>query len=98
MIGVPLLADDEVTGVLVAGVASPRRFSPDDLALLRLAADRVALALLHARLYEREHRIAETLQRSLLPDVLPKPPGLDGGGPLRARGRPRPRSGATGTT
>jgi PAS domain S-box-containing protein len=76
VIGVPLLADDEVTGVLVAGVASPRRFSADDLALLRLAADRVALALLHARLYEREHRIAETLQRSLLPDVLPKPPGL----------------------
>ena len=29
-----------------------------------------------ARVYEREHRIAETLQRSLLPDHLPQLPGL----------------------
>ena len=77
LIGVPLLADNEVTGVLVAGAAAPRRFTPDDLALLRLAADRVALALLHARLYEREHRIAVTLQRSLMPDRVPQPPGLE---------------------
>ena len=58
-------------------MAAPRRFSRDDLALLRLAADRVGLAIQHARLYEREHRIAVTLQRSLLPDRLPQPPGLD---------------------
>ena len=77
LIGVPLLAEDTVTGVLVAGAAPPRRFSVDDLALLRLAADRVALALMHARIYEREHRIAETLQRSLLPDRLPRPPGVE---------------------
>jgi PAS domain S-box-containing protein len=77
LIGVPLLADNTVTGVLLAGAAAPRRFSPDDLTLLRLAADRVALAILHARLYDREHRIAETLQRSLLPDRLPQPPGLE---------------------
>jgi PAS domain S-box-containing protein len=77
VIGVPLLAENEVIGVLVAGVAAPQRFSRDDLALLRLAADRVGLAIQHARLYEREHRIAETLQRSLLPDRLPQPPGLD---------------------
>ena len=44
--------------------------------MLRLAADRVALAIDRARVYEREHRIAETLQRSLLPDRLPQLPGL----------------------
>lgn len=77
VIGVPLLAEGEVTGVLVVGAAEPRRFTPEDLALLRLAADRVALAISHARVYEREHRIAETLQRSLLPDRLPQPPGLE---------------------
>jgi PAS domain S-box-containing protein len=76
LIGVPLLAEGDVTGVLVTGAARPRRFTPEDLGLLRLAADRVALAILHARVYEREHRIAETLQRSLLPDRLPQLPGL----------------------
>jgi anti-sigma regulatory factor (Ser/Thr protein kinase) len=37
----------------------------------------VGLAIAHARVYEREHRIAETLQRSLLPERLPTLPGLD---------------------
>jgi PAS domain S-box-containing protein len=76
-IGVPLLAGGELTGVLVVCASSPRRFSADDLNLLRLAADRVALAIDHARLYERELKIAETLQRSLLPERLPQMPGLD---------------------
>jgi PAS domain S-box-containing protein len=76
LIGLPLLAEGDVTGVLVVCAAAPRHFSPDDVSLLRLAADRVALALDHARVYEREHRIAETLQRSLLPERLPQLPGL----------------------
>jgi PAS domain S-box-containing protein len=77
LIGVPLLAEGEVTGVLVAGAQPPREFSGEDLTLLRLAAERVGLAIAHARVYEREHRIAETLQRSLLPDRLPVLPGLE---------------------
>ena len=77
LIGVPLLAGGEVRGVVVACAARSRRLSADDLTLLRLAADRVALAIDHARVYEREHRIAETLQRSLLPERLPRLPGLD---------------------
>ncbi|HEV2874538.1 MAG TPA: SpoIIE family protein phosphatase [Thermoleophilaceae bacterium] len=76
LIGVPLLAEREVGGVVVASLAAPRRFTADDLSILRLAADRVALAIDHARVYEREHRIAETLQRSLLPEHLPHLPGL----------------------
>jgi PAS domain S-box-containing protein len=75
-IGLPLLAEGEVTGVLVVCAAEPRHFTTDDVNLLRLAADRVALAIDHARVYEREHRIAETLQRSLLPERLPQLPGL----------------------
>jgi len=77
LIGVPLLAEGEVTGVLVAGANPPREFGSEDLTLLRLAAERVGLAIAHARVYEREHRIAETLQRSLLPDRLPDLPGLE---------------------
>jgi PAS domain S-box-containing protein len=75
MMGVPLLVAGQVAGVLSVG-ARARRFTADDLGMLRLAADRVALALDHARVYEREHRIAETLQRSLLPEVMPNLPGL----------------------
>ena len=76
LIGVPLLADNAVIGVLVVCASPPRHFTDDDESLLRLAADRVALALAHARVYEREHRIAEMLQRSLLPATLPPLPGL----------------------
>ncbi|MEA2406528.1 MAG: hypothetical protein QOE69_647 [Thermoleophilaceae bacterium] len=77
LIGVPLLAEGEVTGVLVAGAEPARVFTGEDLTLLRLAAERVGLAIAHARVYEREHRIAETLQRSLLPERLPDLPGLE---------------------
>ena len=77
LIGVPLLAEGDVTGVLVACATPPRVFGGEDLTLLRLAADRVGLAIAHARVYEREHRIAETLQRSLLPGPAPALPGLD---------------------
>jgi len=76
LIGLPLLAEGDVTGVLVVAASAPRHFTADDVNLLRLAADRVALAVDHARVYEREHRIAETLQRSLLPERLPRLPGL----------------------
>ena len=76
LIGMPLLAEEEVTGVLVVCTTAARRFTAEDVGLLRLAADRVALGIDRARVYEREHRIAETLQRSLLPDRLPDLPGL----------------------
>jgi PAS domain S-box-containing protein len=76
LMGVPLLAGGQVTGVIVVSALEPRRFTEEDLLQLGLAADRVALAIDHARVYEREHRIAETLQRSLLPERLPQLPGL----------------------
>jgi PAS domain S-box-containing protein len=75
IMGVPLMVAGEVAGVLTVGARS-RRFTSDDLGMLRLAADRVALALDHALIYEREHKIAETLQRSLLPEVMPTLPGM----------------------
>jgi PAS domain S-box-containing protein len=77
LLAVPLLARGAVIGVLQVCASPPRRFSADDLGMLRLAGERVALAISHARVYEREHNIAETLQRSLLPEQLPQLPGLD---------------------
>ncbi|MDP8943328.1 MAG: SpoIIE family protein phosphatase [Actinomycetota bacterium] len=75
LLGVPLLVEGQVIGVLHVGTLTPREFSDEDASLLRLVAERAALAIEHARLYEREHRIAESLQRSLLPDRLPEIPG-----------------------
>lgn len=77
MLGVPLVVHGAVIGTIEIGVRAPRRLGPADIDLLRLTADRVALAVDHARAFGREHRIAETLQRSLLPQTLPKLPGIE---------------------
>ena len=76
MLGVPLVAHEEIIGVIEVGVRAPRRLGPEDIDLLRLTADRVALAIEHVRAYRREHHIAETLQHSLLPQTLPALPGV----------------------
>jgi serine phosphatase RsbU (regulator of sigma subunit) len=75
MIGVPLMLGQDVVGVLHIGSFQPRTFTPDEIVLLELAADRAALAIEHAKIFERERGIAETLQRALLPSKLP---ALDG--------------------
>jgi PAS domain S-box-containing protein len=77
VLGVPLIARDEVIGVIEIGVTAPRQLGFEDVDLLRLTADRVALAIDHARAFGRELRIAETLQRSLLPEELPSLPGVE---------------------
>jgi serine phosphatase RsbU (regulator of sigma subunit) len=77
MAGVPLTLDGEVIGVLHVSSAELDRFGEDDLALLVPAAERAALAIGRAQVVERERRIAETLQRSLLPQTLPTIDGLE---------------------
>ena len=77
LLGVPLVVEDRVLGVLHVGNLDVREFTDDDVALLELAAERLAVALDHSRLYEREHVVAETLQRSLLPEELPDVPGAE---------------------
>jgi signal transduction histidine kinase len=52
MLGVPLLVGADVLGVLHVGTLVHRRFRDDDLELLQLVADRVALAIERARLHE----------------------------------------------
>ena len=72
----PLAVEGRLHGVLQIGSTTKRKFTSQDLGLLQLIADRAALAVQHARLYEREHGIVETLQRALLPTRLPQLPGL----------------------
>lgn len=77
MAGVPLTLDGEVIGVLHVSSGELDRFGEDDLGLLVPAAERAALAIGRAKVVERERRIAETLQRSLLPESLPTIEGLE---------------------
>ena len=76
LLGVPLTVDERVIGVLIVGAGDGRELGQVDADLLRLAADRIALAIQRAQLYEREHFAAQTFQRSLLPERLPEIPGL----------------------
>lgn len=71
----PLVVDGERIGALHVGTLFARSFSEDHRGLLRLAADRAALGIQRARLFQREHRIAEELQRSLLPARMPEVSG-----------------------
>jgi serine phosphatase RsbU (regulator of sigma subunit)/anti-sigma regulatory factor (Ser/Thr protein kinase) len=77
LLGVPLMVEDRLLGVLFVGALTPRQFTARDRQLLELAGSRLAVAVDHSRLYEREHVVAETLQRTLLPDTLPELQGAE---------------------
>jgi serine phosphatase RsbU (regulator of sigma subunit)/anti-sigma regulatory factor (Ser/Thr protein kinase) len=75
LLGVPLIVEGQVIGVLHVGSLTIRDFNEGDVELLQLVADRVALAIERSRLAV-QGQIAQTLQRSLLPRTLPLLPGL----------------------
>lgn len=79
MLGVPLIVESELIGVLHIGSLKPREFGQKDLAVLQLAAARAAPGIERARLFaalEHEHGMAALLQRSLLPRSLPEAVGI----------------------
>ena len=75
LLGVPLIVEGKVVGVLHVGTLTPRDFQEGDVQLLQLVADRVALSIERSRLAV-QGQIAQTLQRSLLPRRLPQLPGV----------------------
>ena len=76
LIGVPLLVNGTVIGVLHVGSVHDRVFTTDDAVLLQLAADRAALAVQSLR--SREDRAAAAaIQRSLLPSSPPTVSGVE---------------------
>src|SRR5215210_4850539 len=76
LLGVPLLIEGEVIGVLHVGSLTSRDFREADVELLQVVADRVALSIERSRLAV-QGQIAEALQRSLLPRTLPDLPGFE---------------------
>jgi PAS domain S-box-containing protein len=75
---VPLLVRDRAIGAITfVSAESELLFNEDDLALAEDLATRAATAVDNARLYGERSYIADTLQRSLMPERLPDIPGLD---------------------
>jgi PAS domain S-box-containing protein len=75
-LSVPLVARRRTRGAITLVRTSPDRpFTPDDVGLVEDLARRAALVMDNVRLYQQEHAVADTLQRSLLPE-LPEIPGL----------------------
>ncbi|MFI9648273.1 SpoIIE family protein phosphatase [Streptomyces sp. NPDC052040] len=88
----PIRGLREVLGALTLGRAErPEGFAPADLALLEDITRRAGLALDNARLYQRQRKVAETMQRHLLPQ-LPCLPGLG----MTARYLPAPDASQVG--
>ncbi|MGF1428045.1 SpoIIE family protein phosphatase [Kitasatospora sp. LaBMicrA B282] len=75
---VPLLARGRVLGgAEFMRLRNPESFTAADVALAEELAARAAVAIDNARLYRRERDTALTLQRSLLPQRVHNPPGLE---------------------
>ena len=75
-VGLPLLAAGMPLGALRFSFSKPRTILEEERVFLEALAGQCALAVERAEMYEKEHLAAVTLQRSLLPDELPKVPGL----------------------
>lgn len=74
---VPMIARERVIGTItLATVGSSRVYDEGDLAIAEELGWRTGIAVDNARLYGERSRVAETLQRSLLPSTLPSIPGV----------------------
>ncbi|GIJ08347.1 SpoIIE family protein phosphatase [Micromonospora andamanensis] len=73
---VPLIARGQRLGTLAVGRHQRHRQDPDEIAVLEDVARRSALAIENARIHAERRRVAQTLQQSLLPPVLPVVEGI----------------------
>ena len=76
VLSVPLTANGEVIGVMTFIDGPGRLFETDDVSLATEVASRTGVALSNATRFQREHVVAEVLQRAVLPDSLPEVDGL----------------------
>jgi GAF domain-containing protein/anti-sigma regulatory factor (Ser/Thr protein kinase) len=72
----PLWAAGSAVGLAVLGWRESSSLAPDDRPFLEAIAGQCALSLDRARRYEAERDIAETLQRSVLPETIPSMEGV----------------------
>src|ERR1700683_3600332 len=78
VLAAPLIVEGRPAGVLtLARDADRPGFTENDVEVAEEFARRLADAMANAETLAREHTIAETLQRAVLPDAFPDLPGLD---------------------
>ncbi|MEU1483018.1 SpoIIE family protein phosphatase [Streptomyces sp. NPDC005752] len=78
LIAVPMRARGVILGVTMFWRAqSPEPFEEEDLSVAEELVARAAVSIDNARRYSREHNVAVTLQRSLLPQGLPDQSAID---------------------
>lgn len=72
-IGIPIVVRGVVLGAMGLSAPDNREFSTDDIELYKAVAQQLSVGFENSRLYETEHRIAETLQETLvmLPSRVP---------------------------
>jgi serine phosphatase RsbU (regulator of sigma subunit) len=75
VLAAPLRASGRQAGLLLVASCSPRQWPELERHLLKLGAERLAVALAQARLHDRERLVAGTLQQALLPSHLPQVAG-----------------------
>ncbi|GII22150.1 SpoIIE family protein phosphatase [Planosporangium mesophilum] len=76
---VSMSARGQQLGILSVGHDGEHRLGSEELAVIEDVARRAALAIENARIHAERRRVAETLQRSLLPPRLPVVEGIDFG-------------------
>jgi class 3 adenylate cyclase len=69
MLGVPIIVEDDLIGVVVVVRRDPRPFTEEHIALVQTFADQAAIALLNARLIEAVERQRTELSRFVSPQV-----------------------------
>jgi len=73
---VPLMLHGRAIGAMYANFVAERQFTLEELEFMLSLARQSAQAVERARLYAREHQVATTLQRALLPADVPEVPGI----------------------
>ncbi|GAC1500423.1 MAG: hypothetical protein NVS1B14_04330 [Vulcanimicrobiaceae bacterium] len=79
-------AADETYGKIALLSQRPGAFDELDSKLAQLMAMRIAVAIQTVSTFTREHRVADRLQRALLPDSFPEVEGVTFGGAYRPAG------------
>jgi adenylate cyclase len=69
MLGVPIMVEDDLIGVVVVVRREPKPFTDDHVALVQTFADQAAIALTNARLFDAVERQRTELSRFVSPQV-----------------------------
>lgn len=77
VLGAPLIASDQLIGVVHVGRKEKRIFTQAEIGLLERVAARISLGVAHARSFERERGMSQAMQLSLLPARLDAPDCLE---------------------